>query len=96
DNVQEGIERASALVHHMLVPDAAYDEIVGTAYEALLRNALSLPCAPAVISLVAPLPHLGERAWSTQELDVPIVEAYGVPMVSSRDAVRLVFENKPA
>ncbi len=59
------------------------DVTAGAAYESLVAGILAEPNAPAVILLFS----VFQSRWNLQERLVPIGEAYGLPMVSVRDAV---------
>ncbi len=55
----------------------------GAAYESLVAEILGAPNAPAVILLFS----VFKSRWNLQDRLMPIGEAYGLPMVSVRDAV---------
>jgi hypothetical protein len=63
--------------------------------EVIIRRSLSLSSRPAVIFLEAFVDHEPEKFWwSGQDDHRTITEPYGVHMVSYRDAVWPVFENR--
>eukprot|EP00611_Tribonema_gayanum_P022712 TRINITY_DN4620_c0_g1_i1.p1 TRINITY_DN4620_c0_g1~~TRINITY_DN4620_c0_g1_i1.p1 ORF type:complete len:530 (+),score=41.73 TRINITY_DN4620_c0_g1_i1:141-1730(+) len=65
------------------------------ANEVLVRHALSLPSKPAIIYLEAVVPNNATTDyWDVQEWVTPIMQPYGVNMVSYRDAVWPVFANE--
>jgi hypothetical protein len=63
--------------------------------EVIVRRSLSLSSRPAVIYLETFVDHAPEKHWwSGQDEHRLITEPYGVHMVSYRDAVWPVFENR--
>ncbi len=67
------------------------DETKGECYDSLVRKILNAPNRPAVILLFA----VFVDDWNLQERLSPVGEAYGLPMVSVRDAVKEQFYQKP-
>jgi lysophospholipase L1-like esterase len=59
------------------------DKTGGAAYESMVRDALSLPNAPAVILLFG----VFDTMWNMQDRYIPLGEAYGLPMVSVKNAI---------
>ncbi len=55
----------------------------GAAYESLVARILNEPSHPAVILLFS----VFKSRWNLQERLIPIGEAYGLPMISVRDAI---------
>jgi hypothetical protein len=55
----------------------------GAAYESLVARILEEPTRPAVILLFS----VFKSRWNLQERLIPIGEAYGLPMISVRDAI---------
>lgn len=55
----------------------------GRAYESMIRNILSADNEPAVVLVFS----VFQSRWNMQDLYIPIGNAYGLPMVSIRDAV---------
>jgi len=64
------------------------DETRGEAYESLIRRALSLPSAPAVILLFA----VFKDGFNLQEKYSEIGKHYGLPMISVKDAIFPQFD----
>eukprot|EP00611_Tribonema_gayanum_P019540 TRINITY_DN3403_c0_g1_i1.p1 TRINITY_DN3403_c0_g1~~TRINITY_DN3403_c0_g1_i1.p1 ORF type:complete len:575 (+),score=86.34 TRINITY_DN3403_c0_g1_i1:258-1982(+) len=74
-------------------------DLMSGAMEVVLRHALKLESAPAVIYMEAFIPdprydRYKDYFWSVQDWVRPIVEPYGAHMVSYRDAVWPVYEER--
>lgn len=67
------------------------DETKGECYDSLVRKILSTENRPAVILLFS----VFANDWNLQERLSPVGRAYGLPMVSVRDAVTEQFYQKP-
>ncbi len=55
----------------------------GAAYESMVRDILSAPNSPAVVLVFAVFPTM----WNIQDTYIPVGSAYGLPMISIKDAI---------
>lgn len=90
DVLRDGRVQPDIVVVEFAVNDEG-DETKGECYESLVRRILALPNKPAVILLF----QVFADDWNLQERLAPIGRAYGLPMVSLRDAVVEQFYLSP-
>ncbi len=90
DVCRDGVVLPDVVVVEFAVNDEG-DETKGECYDSLVRKILNAPNRPAVILLFA----VFVDDWNLQERLSPVGEAYGLPMVSVRDAVKEQFARKP-
>ena len=90
-DVVRGEAKPDVVVVEFAVNDLG-DETGGECYDSLVRKILAEENAPAVILLFA----VFADDWNLQERLRPVGEAYGLPMVSIRDAVVEQFYRKPS
>jgi endo-1,4-beta-D-glucanase Y len=86
DVLREGGREPDLVVVEFGVNDDG-DETKGECYESLVRKILFSPNAPAVVLLFC----VFANDWNLQERLAPIGRAYGLPMVSVKDAVTKQF-----
>lgn len=90
DVCREGSVEPDVVVVEFAVNDAG-DETGGECYDSLVRKILAAEKKPAVILLFA----VFADDWNLQERLSPVGRAYGLPMVSVRDAVVEQFYRTP-
>lgn len=90
DVCREGRVLPDVVVVEFAVNDEG-DETKGECYDSLVRKILNAPNRPAVILLFA----VFVDDWNLQERLSVVGEAYDLPMVSIRDAVKEQFYRKP-
>ena len=90
DVLRDGSVQPDIVVVEFAVNDAG-DETGGECFDSLVRKILKAPNHPAVILLFA----VFANDWNLQERLTVVGEAYGLPMVSVRNAVVAQFYKKP-
>lgn len=90
DVLRDGSAEPDVVVVEFAVNDEG-DETKGECYDSLVRKILGAPNQPAVILLFA----VFDSDWNLQERLSPVGRAYGLPMVSVKDAVVEQFYLKP-
>ncbi len=90
DVLRDGSVKPDIVVVEFAVNDEG-DETKGECYDSLVRKILAAENRPAVILLFA----VFADDWNLQERLSPVGRAYGLPMVSVRDAVVEQFYRKP-